>query len=279
MDEAAAAWREAQAARDAYRGDGTGFDLAAPLPALDGGDDTTPWDELAAFRAADANLPPVPAGDAPGYIASAPADRPWLLSAKDSHPAIQYVFAALDGGAGHPTERHEGWLTADQLIRRVTRLEDPAQLDAAARARAVDAYTGRRHGCGPYATRFVGPDVFATAVVRAVGHPKTRGVLDGTYDPSDPARPIKLPISDLLGPDGHRFCEGYAIDPVNGSVADAIRLRRQWVVARAGAPQATTAPTASPIGGFEGGTVSIAFKPTVDGRRNQLATMFVNPRQ
>ncbi|PRX98139.1 hypothetical protein [Allonocardiopsis opalescens] len=274
----------AAAERAGYAGDGTGFALDRPLARLNGRPGReTPWDALGAFLAdADANLPFISIDDAPARVRTAVAggDRPWLVSVRDAPTDIQYVFAALDGGIGHGVERHEGWLTPEQLIRRVTRLEDPAQLNRADRERSRDAYTGRLHSSGRHATRFTGPDAFATAFVRALSHPAVRAVLDRPPHQLGPPRPAMIPIADLLGPDGHRFCAGFTLDPVGGSNSKARVQREQWAVERAtGRVPTVPHPSASPITSFAGGDVVIPF-----GRRNsnepfQVLTMFPNPKE
>jgi hypothetical protein len=91
----------------------------------------TPREALKRFDPERAGLPRVSESDARTYIEARHADRPWLAAARDCSPEAQRVFAVLDQGGGHAHIRHEGWVTEEMNERRVTYLEDPAQLDPA----------------------------------------------------------------------------------------------------------------------------------------------------
>ena len=60
-------------------------------------------------------------------------------------------------------------------------------------------------------TRITDPDAFATAFARGVEHPKVREALDMAFDPRRMPRDVTVPIADLLGPDGHRYCTGWQL--------------------------------------------------------------------
>lgn len=90
-----------------------------------------------------ANLPGTSAEQAADYLAEHSADRPWLEPATSASPYAQRVIAAIDQGGGHALERHEGHATDERLERRVTGLEDPAQLDPDKRRRHRRVQTRR----------------------------------------------------------------------------------------------------------------------------------------
>jgi hypothetical protein len=157
------------------------------------------------FEPRRAGLPEVSITDGTAYLDKHHMERPWLSVARDCPPEVQRVFAALDQGGGHAHIRHEGWVTEEMNERRVRNLENPAQLDPARRAAGVDGLTVSDvlHRCGDIASRIIDPEIFATAFVLGVEHPDVRAALDSNG--SRPA-PVTLPISDVLGDDGHEFC-------------------------------------------------------------------------
>ncbi|PRY00634.1 hypothetical protein [Allonocardiopsis opalescens] len=258
-----------------------GFDLERPLARLDDPDRAeTPLETLRAFDPSAGGLPPLIRSIGVAYIdqVAAAGDRPWLAPAADRSPEVKHVIAALDRGSGHPLPRHEGAVTLQQLTDRVTRLQDPAQLDPGKLTRSRDAYTGKRHNCGLYATRINDPDAFAVAYVRALQHPDVRAVLNQPFVEGQDVSECEIPIADLLGPDGHRFCEGTALNPVNGSLKEAVEQRKQWTKDRvAGVEPTAPEPTADPIATFEGGTIKVQFKPNVTGDRYECASFFPDP--
>ncbi len=154
---------------------------------------------------------------------------------------------------------------------RVRNLEDPAQLDPEKRGAHIDAFkTGNQsHRCGDTATRIIDPEAFAMAFARGVEHPEVRAALDST----GPApKPVNLPISVVLGDDGHKFCSGWQLEPVNGSMLEAVANRKAWLEGNHDVPE----PRARPVETFEGGTVTYVFRPSADGGY-EISTMYVNP--
>jgi hypothetical protein len=233
---------------------------------------------LRRFEPRRAGLPE--AADAAAYLDAHQASRPWLAAAQGRPPEVQSVFAALDQGHGHAHIRHEGWLTEEMNERRVAYLEDPAQLDPAKRAAGIDGLrTGdQRHKCASIATRIADPDVFAAAVVRGIEHPDVRAALETEFKPGLVPSPVVLPIADLLGPDGHRYCTGWQLEPVDGSMKIARERRDAWAQARArndilGGPE----PKAQPVETFHGGTATVSFGPSRAHGRYEIVTMYVNP--
>jgi hypothetical protein len=134
---------------------------------------------LCRFAPAEAGLPEVTEREAADYIAQNSRERPWLACLKECDPAVQRILAALDQGQGHALERHEGYADDDRLQRRVTALEDPAQLDPIKRAAGIDGCKPgeRDHRCGVVATAIQDPVAFATAVARGIEHPDVQNAL------------------------------------------------------------------------------------------------------
>jgi hypothetical protein len=238
-------------------------------------DDTDPQTELSAsdalqrFESSRAGLPEVSHADAATYIDEHQADRPWLAQARDCSPDAQRVIVALDQGHGHAHIRHEGWVTEEMNELRVRNLEDPAQLDPDKRSIDGLAVGDLPHRCGDTASRITNPEIFATAFVRGIEHPDVRAALD-----SNGPRPeaIVLPISSVLSNDGHKFCSGWRLEPVNGSMDGARANRRAWATGDQSGPE----PRAQPVETFEGGTVTFAFRRSPIGGY-EVSTMYVNP--
>jgi hypothetical protein len=184
---------------------------------------------------------------------------------------VQRVIVALDQGGGHAHIRHEGWVTEEMNERRVKNLEDPAQLDPDKRRARIDGLKSgnQPHRCGGIATPITDPEAFVITFVRGVEHPDVRAALDS----SGPVpRPIELPISEIVGEDGHKFCSGWRLDPVNGSMDQARANRNAWATGDRSGPE----PPAQPVQTFEGGTVTFVFRPNAVGTY-EISTMYVNP--
>jgi hypothetical protein len=228
-------------------------------------------DALERFEPRRAGLPEVSRADATAYIEEHQSDRPWLAKARDCSPEVQRVFAALDQGGGHAHIRHDSWVTEEMNECRVRNFEDPAQLDPEKREAHVDGLKAgnQRHRCGVLATRITDPVAFATAVARATECPDVRAALDSTGPFSVP---VRLPISDVLGEDGHKFCAGWQLEPVNGSMIEAVANRTAWMRGDRSVPE----PKTRPVETFEGGTVTFTFRPSAVGG-HEVNTILVNP--
>jgi hypothetical protein len=250
--------------------EGIGQDTADPADAdqaaepLDGG-------ALKRFEPSRAGLPEVSYDDAAAYIEEHLDDRPWLAAVRECSPDTQRIFVALDQGHGHAHIRHDGWVTEERNERRVRNLEDPAQLDPDKRIAHVDGIkTGdKTHRCGGIATRINDPEAFAMAIARAIEHPDMRAALDST---GSVPKPVNLPISEILGDDGHKYCSGWRLEPVNGSMDDARANRKAWVAG----DHSGLEPRARPVETFEGGTVTFVFHPKAGGG-HEISTVYANP--
>jgi hypothetical protein len=227
-----------------------------------------------------ANLPEIREKDAAAHIDAHCAERPWLEAARGCEPEVQRVFVAIDQGGGHPHIRHEGWTTEEMNLRRVAYLEDPAQLDLAKQAAGIDGLRSPegRHRCGEIASRFTTPEAFAAAYVRGTEHPEVRAVLDREVTAKQDPRPVSVPISDLLGPDGHRYCTGWQLQPVEGDRKTAVDHRQEWVDARANHREPDVpVPGVRGVKTFEGGTVLFTFRPASTQPGYEITTMYANP--
>ena len=227
-----------------------------------------------------AGLPGIGAGDAAAYLDARQAERPWLTAARDCAPEVQRVFAALDQGGSHGHIRHEGWVTEEMNQRRVALLEDPAQLDPAKRAAGIDGLKPGEHPhrCRQTAGRIADPNAFAVAFARGLEHPKVCAALDTPFHSDAKPSPVQIPIAELLGPDGHRYCTGWRLEPVDGSMSAARRARQAWVAAT---PERRASdlrePTARPVETFEGGTVVFAFAHSSAAERYEVITVYPRP--
>jgi hypothetical protein len=247
-------------------------------PLSEGG--PSPREVLGRFDPRRANLPDLSPADAGTYLQTHATDRPWLARARGHDTAVQRLFAALDQGRGHALERHEGYPSDSLLDFRVRYLQDPAQLDLTKRLAGEDAFKpGKDHRCGDLATRIGDPEAFATAFARGIDHPEVRAVLAAPYVDGPAPDSVGIPIADLLGPDGHRFCSGVVLRPVGGSIEAARDCRLAWVdAARSGREPEVPAPAAEPIRSFEGGTIEFVFGPDRSRRAYEVITMYAEPK-
>ncbi|MFL6075386.1 MAG: hypothetical protein ACJ73S_18505 [Mycobacteriales bacterium] len=240
-------------------------------------DRPSPRELLLAFDPARAHLPDIPAEQVPRYLDDRADERLWLRSCWGQPPEVRRVIAILDAGDGHALERHEGYPGDPELRLRVQQLQDPAQLDPTKRAAALDAYTNRLHFCAAEATRIKDPAAFATAFVTGLEHPQVKALLDAPY--TRQPEPIQIPIEELLGPEGHRFCAGYRLEEVDGSIEAARAQRKVWVKesVAGGHPDPSDLPGVRPIESFEGGKLEFRLKPTAAQDGHYVATMFPIP--
>lgn len=251
---------------------------------VEGGWEPRPFEapraELGRFSPERAALPPTGLDAAASYVEQHRIARPWLSTADAASPETRRILAAADAGGAHWPIRHEGWVTEEASMRRVTYLEDPAQLDPGKRYLGIDGLrpNDQPHRCASISTRITDPDAFATAFARGVEHPKVREALDMPFDPVKAPKEVRVPIADLLGPDGHRYCTGWRLEPVDGSMKTARTNRAAWIAARAeGREPDVPEPKARPVPTFEGGEVSFMFEGNYAEKRYGVATMFVRP--
>jgi hypothetical protein len=244
------------------------------------GGEPTAREVLDRFDPRRANLPDLTPAEAVTYIETHARDRPWLTSARGHDASVQRLFAALDQGQGHALERHEGYPSDSFLQRRVQYLEDPAQLDLTKRLAGEDAFKpGKDHKCSDVATKIADPEAFATAFARGLENPDVRAALSKPYAKGASPEPVEIPIAELLGPDGHRFCTGFALRPVGGSVEASTDCRLAWVDAcRSGRLPDAPAPVAEPISTFEGGTILLVFGPNSSRTAYEMLTMYAEPK-
>jgi hypothetical protein len=116
------------------------------------------------------------------------------------------------------------------------------------------------------------------AFANGIEHPRVRAALEMPFDPDDKPPPVQLPIEELLGPDGHRYCTGWRLEPIDGSMNAARRSREAWITAtdeeRA---SSLIEPTARPVETFEGGTVVFVFGHHGGSERYEVLTMYPRP--
>ena len=237
-----------------------------------------PLEPVRRFEPGRAGLPDP--GDAVTYLDARQPGRPWLAAARGRPPEVQRLFAALDQGGGHAHIRHEGWVTEEMNRCRAARLEDPAQLDPAKRAAGIDGLRSpeKLHRCWEISSRITDPDAFAAAFARGIEHPMVRAALETEFTARRVPRPVSLNLSDLLGPDGHRCCTGWRLQPVEGSIKTARDNRAAYLDAHAhGRDPDVPEPNARPIGTFAAGTMIFAFGPTRARDGYEVVTMYPRP--
>jgi hypothetical protein len=250
----------------------------------DGDWETRPFEapraELGRFDPERAALPSMSLEAAAKYIEQHRTARPWLAKAAEASPEAGRIIAAMDSADGHGQIRHEGWVTEEANMRRVTYLEDPAQLDPEKRSLCIDGLkqNDKRHRCADIATRITDPNAFATAFARGAEHPKVREALDMAFDPGKRPEEVAVPIADLLGPDGHRYCTGWQLKPIDGSMQAAYINRGVWLIARAeGSEPDVPEPQAAPVPTFKDGVFTFLFERNDAEKRYEIATMFARP--
>jgi hypothetical protein len=251
---------------------------------VDGNGESRPFKvdrvELAKFDLKRAGLPDMSIESAAKYIDEHRESRPWLAMTDHASPEARRIIAAMDAAGGHAHIRHEGWVTEEANRRRVTRREDPAQLDPEKRERSIDGLrpNDSLHNCRTTATRIKDPDAFATAFVRGVEHPKVRAALDKPTGSSKWPGEVAIPISDLLGPDYDRLCKGWRLESGDGTMKAAVDKRDDWVKKRAdGRTPDVLEPQATPVSTFSGGDIVFAFAPDGCEKRYEVVTMFPRP--
>jgi hypothetical protein len=234
-------------------------------------------EELGRFDLKRAGLPDMSIESAAKYIEEHRAARPWLAMADRASPEARRIIAAMDAAGGHAHIRHEGWVSEEANRRRVAYREDPAQLDREKREQSVDGLRSNEppHRCGATATRITDPDAFATALVRGVEHPKVREALDKPTGPTKWPGEVAIPITDLLGPDGYRFCTGWRLEPIDGDMDKARANRSDWLKHEQGARE----PGVVPVKTFEDGGVVFAFAPNDTEKHYEVVSMFPRPAQ
>jgi hypothetical protein len=239
-----------------------------------------PLEVVRRFEPGRAGLADISSDDAAAYIHARQDSRPWLAAASGWPPDVQRVFAALDQGGGHGHIRHEGWVTEEMNHRRVAYLEDPAQPDPVKRAAGIDGLRpgDQPHRCRQTATRITDPGAFAVGFARGIEHPKVRTALETPFHPDSKPFPAQLPIAELLGPDGHRYCTGWRLEPVDGSMTKARASREAWMAAPADQRALNVgAPTARPVETFKGGTAVFVFGHNSRGDGYEVLTMYPRP--
>jgi len=237
-------------------------------------------EELGRFDLKRAGLPDMSIESAAKYIEEHRAARPWLAMADRACPEARRIIAAMDAAGGHAHIRHEGWVTEEANRSRVAHREDPAQLDPEKRSLSIDGLqeNEKRHRCGEMATRIADPDAFATVFARGAQHSKVREALATPFDPDKTPGAAIIPISELLGSEGHGRCTGWQLEPVEGSVQTAREQRNKWVDNRADGlePEVPEAQPV-PVPTFEGGSIVFAFTRIEDEQRYGFVTMYAEP--
>jgi len=190
-------------------------------------------------------------------------------------------MAALDQGVGHGHIRHEGWVTEEANMRRAAYLEDPTQLDVTKRLLGIDGLkpTDKRHRCSDLATRITDPDAFVTAFARGSQQPEVRAALSTPHDHAKRPEPVRVPIADLLGRDGHQHCTGWQLEPVAGSMDVAINNRHAWRAALVEGRQPDVPhPAARPVPTFEGGVILFVVGHNKARDGYEIVTMYPQPQ-
>lgn len=232
-------------------------------------------DELGRFDLKRAGLPDFSIEAAAKYVEEHRGARPWLAMTDGASPEARRIIVALDAAGGHAHIRHEGWVTEEANRRRVAYREDPAQLDPGKRELSIDGLreNDKRHRCGDTASRITNPDAFATAFARAVQRSEVREALKMPFHPGKTPDEVIIPISQLLGSNGHERCTGWRLEPIDGSTKAAREQRTKWINREPDASE----PRAAPVPTFEGGDIVLAFTRIDAEQRYGVVTMFARP--
>jgi hypothetical protein len=100
------------------------------------------------------------------------------------------------------------------------------------------------------------------------------------FNPADRPDQVAIPIAELLGPDGHRDCTGWRLEPGDGSMKAAVGNRNAWVAAKSqGRAPDVPEPRAVPVPGFKDGDIVFDFMRNNDEQRYEVVTMFARPTQ
>ena len=86
---------------------------------------------------------------------------------------------------------------------------------------------------------------------------------------------MAIPVADLLGPDGYRYCTGWELETGDYSVDKAMGRRSDWIKGTPGVPE----PRAAPVTSFSGGDVLFAFARNDTEKRYEVVTMYARPAQ
>jgi hypothetical protein len=116
------------------------------------------------------------------------------------------------------------------------------------------------------------------AFARGIEHPKIRAALTAEFIAREVPRAVSLPVMELLGAEGHRYCTGWQLHAVDGDMKSARDQRAAWVRSRVtDGPPDVPEPRSRPVESLEGGVIVFAFGPK--GARNgyEISTMY--PRQ
>jgi hypothetical protein len=232
-------------------------------------------EELGRFDLRRAGLPDMSIESAAKYIDEHRDARPWLAMTDHASPEARRIIAAMDAAGGHAHIRHEGWVTEEANRRRVAYREDPAQLDPEKRELSIDGLrpNDKRHRCGAIASRITDPDAFATTFARAAQRPEVRQALDVQFHPDKTPDEVIIPISELLGSNGHQRCTGWRLEPIEGNTKAARDQRTKWVNGEPGVPE----PRSAPVPTFEGGEIVLAFTRIEAEQRYGVVTMIARP--
>lgn len=241
-------------------------------------------EEPAPPRPARSCVPGVSFDAADRYIEQHRSERPWLQMVDGSPPQVRRIIAAADIAGGHGHIRHEGWVTDNGLRRRAAYLEDPAQLDPGKRQRGIDGLkqgASPKHACADLATRITSPEAYATAFALGSMDREVRDALNSRYDTSSCPDPVEIPISALLGKDGHKLCAGWMLTPMEegGSMDDARQNRKEWRKAMAeNRTPVTPEPAVQRVPTFEGGSVIFALGHNKNHDGYEIVSMYAQPR-
>lgn len=242
-------------------------------------DADTPREALTRFKPGRLNLPATSRNEAANRIDTNCDKRPWLEPAVNAKPVTAHVIGSLDRGGGHAIPRHEGFPTDDMLKNRVLRREDPAQLDDAKRKEGINGIKAgdKQHGVGGVAGKIGDVDAFATAVARGAEHPDVRKALETPVQKGWRPEPVDVPITDILGTAGDRFCTGFRL--AGDDLKKAAQDRNTWLdELRNGREPSVPEPQAERAN-YEDGFIKYVFKPNESKTGYEINTMYPITRE
>lgn len=215
--------------------------------------------------------------NAVAYIAAHKDSKPWLAPAARCEPVVQSIYASIDLTGGHAHIRHGPMGTDQMYANRAAFNEDPAQSDPIMRAQGIDGLAPhKKHYCARESTRIHDVNAFAAAYVGALEYPAVKAALEQEWVPGVHLDQVPVPIVDLLGVDGHKFCSGFRL---KGDWETAKAARKEWIRARAANEDLTglTEPEVERIATFEGGDILVTFKGNAQKKCYEIVSMWPQP--
>jgi hypothetical protein len=97
------------------------------------------------------------------------------------------------------------------------------------------------------------------------------------FDPDEKPRPVQVPVDELLGSGGHRYCTGWQLEAVDGKMNLARKCRDAWIGTPEKRAHGLPEPKARPVETFESGMAVFVIGHKTEGDGYEVATMYPRP--